>query len=184
MDKLAEIKYQFKKETDQEKLAEKDALIAEVKADAESEKAQRVLEAKEKLKKLKKELKQDKQNKLDALRNQFKAKRSEQVNKPEDDDGIPDTLSFDGDQLQIDMDICQSPEPAARKKAIGLSADMDFLSNTDPKQRRHDRTKSQLPLNLLPMNDEAVLGADEEVKSAGKDQAIEVVDVDNLDINM
>ena len=57
MDKLAEIKYQFKKETDEEKLAEKDALIAEVKADAESEKAPRVLEAKEKLKKLKKELK-------------------------------------------------------------------------------------------------------------------------------
>ena len=48
MEKLAEIKFMFKK-CDESQLPEKEAQIAEVKADAESEKTQRVLAAKEKL---------------------------------------------------------------------------------------------------------------------------------------
>jgi len=59
-EKLAEIKIMYKKETDPEKLAERDAEINLVKSDMESLKAQKVLAAKEKMKTLKKAVNEEK----------------------------------------------------------------------------------------------------------------------------
>jgi hypothetical protein len=59
----------------------------------------------------------------------------------QEDDGLPDTISFDVEPLNID-EVCASPEPAARKKkAFFLSgspkAGVEQLSNTEPRNRKH-----------------------------------------------
>lgn len=48
-EKIAEIKFMYKKEEDPEKLAERDNEIGQVKSDMEALKTKRVLEAKEKM---------------------------------------------------------------------------------------------------------------------------------------
>ena len=61
----------YKKESDPEKLAERDAEINLVKSDMESLKAQKVLEAKEKMQKLKKVVNEEKSQLLENAQNQF-----------------------------------------------------------------------------------------------------------------
>ena len=70
-EKIAEIKFMYKKEEDPEKLAERDKEIDQTKSDMEALKTKRVLEAKEKMQEQKKKLNEEKTRLLENAKNKF-----------------------------------------------------------------------------------------------------------------
>ena len=107
-EKIAELKFAYKKETDPEKLAERDSEIDQIKSDMEALKTKRVLEAKEAMWEEKRKVQDEKNRLLEDAKNNFVHSRPNGANGGNSALGEPANDFMNQQSSPPDLKITQS----------------------------------------------------------------------------
>ena len=163
-EKIAELKFSYKKETDPEKLAERDREIDQIKSDMEALKTKRVLEAKEAMQEEKRKVHDEKTRLLEDARNNFVHSRPNGANGANSAMGEPlcEYIDEDGEPSDLRINIQERTNKTAGSgqkspKSATLRQDQQLLGTQELlKLQKNDSVLQQNSQNLTTDFDIAV----------------------------